>query len=555
MQSIDAAIVGPGLRLMESADTIIVGAGSAGCVLAARLGEDALRRILVLEAGGQDKDWLLHLPIGFGKVWRAERYNWSYVSEPEPQLDGRRIFHPRGRVVGGSSSINVMAYVRCHRNDYDRWPQLGMKGWSFADVLPYFKRAESFADGGDAFHGDAGPLQTRRNRVEDPVFDAFLAAGAALGYPANDDYNGSDQAGFGRLQHTIGKGRRSSAATAYLRPAMRRGNIRLEVDAQVSRVVFEGNRAIGVEYLQHGTRRIVRAEREIILAGGAINSPQLLMLSGIGPGDRLREHGIDVRVDVPGVGDNLWDHPLVYTEYEGAAPTDFHRQLRFDRLALSLVQGALLGTGFATRMPATGTGFVRSAPDREIPDLQFYCRNGVLASREWFPLIQRPAPDGFALLYCHLRPQSRGSVTLASADPFARARIVNNFLATDYDVRAMREGMRLTQAMAATPEFVKLIRRRLMPKAALHDDDEIDAFVRQAMTTIYHPAGTCKIGIDLMAVVDPEFRVRGVDGLRVIDASVLPEPIGGNLNAPVIMLAEKASDILRGRPPLPPADL
>jgi choline dehydrogenase-like flavoprotein len=536
-------------------DTIIVGAGSAGCVLAARLGEDASRRILVLEAGGPDKNWLLHLPIGFGKVWRAERFNWSYQSEPEPHLDGRRIFHPRGRVVGGSSSINVMAYVRCHPNDYDRWPQLGMPGWSFADVLPYFKRAESFADGGDEFHGGDGPLQTRRNRVQDPVFDAFMAAGAALGYSANDDYNGAEQEGFGRLQHTIGNGRRSSAARAYLHPALRRGNIRLEVEAQVTRVVFEGGRAVGVEYVQRGTRHMVRADREIILAGGAINSPQLLMLSGIGPGDRLREHGIDVRVDLPGVGDNLWDHPLIYTEYEGTVQSDFHRQLRLDRIALSLVQAALFGTGFATRLPSTGTAFVRSTPDLEIPDLQFYCRNGVLASREWFPFIQRPGPDGFALLFCHLRPQSRGSVTLASADPLARARIINNFLATDYDVRAMREGMRMAQAMAATPGFAKLIRANLTPKVTLRSDDEIDAFVRQAMTTIYHPAGTCKIGVDRMSVVDPEFRVRGVEGLRVIDASVLPEPIGGNLNAPVLMLAEKASDILRGRAPLPPADL
>ncbi len=541
---------------MTSYDTIIVGAGSAGCVLAARLGEDSARKILVLEAGGEDKHWLLHLPLGVGKVWNDPRWNWSYVSEPEPHLDNRRIDHPRGKVVGGSSSINILAYVRCHRLDYDRLPQMGLKGWSYADVLPYFKRSEGFDEGGTPYRGDSGPLKTRKNMTEDPVYDAFIGAAPELGYSVNDDYNAAEQTGFGRLQHTIGNGMRSSAAVAYLRPAMKRGNITLITRAHASKILFDGPRAIGVEYVKDGQRHEARADGEVILSGGAFNSPQLLLQSGIGPAAELRECGIEPRVDLKGVGKNLWNHPVLATQWLRAGQSTFHRGLRLDRLLPSLAQAYFFGTGFATRVPAMGTAFTKSAPDLEAPDLQYFCGGGGFRAREWFPILHPPMPDLFGLTYCHLRPDSRGELKLASGDALAPPRIFNNFLATDYDRRAMREGLKFAlRAVEETKAFAGLAKRRVLPGPEIQSDIEMDAYIRANMATIHHPAGTCKIGIDTMAVVDPEFRVRGAERLRIVDASVMPDPIGGNLNAPVIMIAEKASDKIRGKAPLSPEEI
>ena len=536
---------------MARYDTIIIGAGSAGCVLAARLGEDPQRRILLLEAGGEDKHWLIHLPLGVGRVWNDPRWNWSYVSEPEPHLDNRRIDHPRGKVVGGSSSINIMAYVRCHRLDYDRLPQMGLKGWSYAEVLPYFKRSEAFEDGASPHRGGDGPLKTRKNLMDDPVYDAFTAVAGELGYTLNEDYNGAEQLGFGRLQHTIGNGRRASASVAYLRPAMKRGNITLVTKAHATRILFEGPRAIGIEYVHEGKREMAHAESEIILSGGAFNSPQLLLLSGIGPADELRAAGIEPRVDLKGVGKNMWNHPVLATQWLRAEHGTFHRGLRLDRLIPSLVQAYVFGTGFATRVPAMGTAFTKSAPDLEAPDLQYFCGGGGFLAREWFPLVRPPKPDLFGLTYCHLRPESRGQLLLAGGDPLAPPRIFNNFLSTDYDRRAMREGLKFAlRAVEQTKAFAGLAARRVLPGPGVNSEGEMDAYIRANTATIHHPAGTCKIGSDMMAVVDPEFRVRGTEGLRVIDASIMPDPIGGNLNAPVIMIAEKASDMIRGKPPL-----
>ena len=537
---------------MTNFDTIIVGAGSAGCVLAARLGEDRTRRILVLEAGGEDKHWLIHLPLGVGKVWNDPRWNWSYLSEPEPNLDNRRIEHPRGKVVGGSSSINIMAYVRCHRLDYDRLPQMGLKGWSFADVLPYFKKSESFDEGGNLYRGDSGPLKTRKNLTDDAVYDAFTAAAPELGYRLNDDYNAGEQIGFGRLQHTIGNGKRSSAAVAYLRPAMTRGNITLITGAQATRVLFEGTRAVGIEYAKDGQKYEVRAQDEVILSGGAFNSPQLLLLSGIGPADELRAQGIEPRVDLKGVGKNLWNHPVLATQWLRNEHGTFHKGLRLDRLLPSLLQAYLFGTGFATRVPAMGTAFTKSTPDLEAPDLQYFCGAGGFKAREWFPVLRPPTPDVFGLTYCHLRPESRGELLLGSADALAPPRIFNNFFATEYDRSAMREGLKFAlRAVEETKAFAGLAQRRVLPGSDVNTDTEMDSYIRANAATIHHPAGTCKIGVDEMAVIDPDFRVRGTDHLRVIDASIMPDPIGGNLNAPVIMIAEKAADFIRGRAPLP----
>ena len=390
---------------MESWDTIIVGAGSAGCVLAARLGEDPQRRILLLEAGGDDDHWLIHLPLGVGKVWNNPRWNWDYTGEAEPHVDNRRIYHPRGKVVGGSSSINIMAYVRCHRFDYDRLPQLGLKGWSYADVLPYFKRAESFAEGGNLHRGGSGPLKTRKNPAQDQVYDAFIAAAPELGYAANDDYNAADQAGFGRLQHTIGDGRRCSAAVAYLRPALKHGNITLVTRAHATRILLDGRRAAGIEYVQDGQRREARSEGEIILSGGAYNSPQLLLLSGIGPADELRAHGIEARVDLKGVGKNLWDHPMVATQWLRAQEGSFHRGLRLDRLIPSMAQAYLFGTGFATRLPGIGTAFIKSEPRPRSarPAIFLRCRRAPRAR-----MVSAPASSGARCVRSDLLPPAAG---------------------------------------------------------------------------------------------------------------------------------------------------
>ncbi len=532
-------------------ETIIVGAGSAGCVLAARLGEDTARRILVLEAGGPDRNPLIHIPLGVGKIWDNPRYNWNYHGAPEPHLDDRSIFHPRGKVVGGSSSINIMAYVRCHRFDFDRLAQLGLPGWSYSECLPYFKRSEGLEGGGDDFRGDQGPLKTRRNPASDEVFEAFIRAAPELGYAPNDDYNGAGQEGFSKMQHTIGNGRRCSAAVGYLRPAMRKNkNIELKTRAQVTRILFEGRRAVGVAYLKGGREHQVRAE-EVILAGGAYNSPQLLLLSGIGPAGELSDLGIEPHLDLPGVGKNLWDHPSLSTLHARKDKASFLDNLRWDRLSVSMLQAWFLRSGFATQLPGNGTAFIRSGPDQELPDLQAYCGSGGYQSRPWFPGIAKRGADLISLLFCHVREQSRGAVTLTSTDGLAKVRIVNNFLSTEYDRRAMREGVKFCAALAASKAFEDYAGARILPDPEVKTDAEIDAFVRANMITIYHPAGTCKAGSDPLAVVDPEFRVHGTEGLRVIDASIFPEPLGGNINAPVIMMAEKASDIIQGKPPLP----
>lgn len=531
-------------------DTIIIGAGSAGCVLANRLGEDAAKSILVLEAGGSDRHWVIRVPIGVAKVWNAERFNWAYQSEPEPHVDNRSIYHPRGKIVGGSSSINMMAYVRGHRRDFDRWRQLGLAGWSYAEVLPYFKRAESWEGGGNAYRGGNGPLRVRKGKAQDAIFSALLAAAPELGYRVNDDYNGAEQEGFARVQFTAADGRRYSAARAYLHPAIARGNVALETQALVTRLLFEGGRAVGVEYQQYGNRREARAS-EIILAGGAINSPQLLLLSGIGPAEELRQLGITPRVDLPGVGKNLQDHTAIRLAYARQTPSRIAAELRLDRLTLSMLRAIFLGTGFAADPPGGMTAFVKSAPEQDIPDLQLFCSNASLWSREWFPGWRRPAPDGFTLRACHLRPESRGAVTLASSDPTAKARVLNNFLSTDADRRALRSAFKIIRQIAASRPFAPIVASELVPGAQVQGDAEIDAYIRQTMDTVYHPVGTCRMGHDDRAVVGTDFRVRGVEGLRVVDASVMPDLTGGNINAVVMMVAEKASDAIRGRAPLP----
>ena len=534
----------------QTFDYIVVGAGSAGCVLTHRLSEDSSNRVLTLEAGDRDKSFMIHMPLGVGQVWHDPKYNWSYESEPEPHADNRRLFHPRGKVLGGSSSINMMAYVRGNHADYDRWRQKGMAGWSFDDLLPYFKRAEGFQDRKDPYHGSSGPWKIRTTDADDPIFDTFFNAVDQAGYHKTPDYNGASQEGFARLQVNAVNGRRQSAAVAYLRPAMKRSNVDVQVKAFVNRVLIENGRATGIEYTQNGRTVTVRAEKEVILSGGAINSPQVLMLSGVGPGAHLSEMGVDVLRDLPGVGNDLQDHPAIGVEYFYEGNSKFHRDLRLDRLAFHVARVRLFGTGMAASPPSSLTGYVKSRPDLEIPDIQMFFRPMSMSAKQWFPGVLSAAEQTYAFRACHLRPESRGRVWLRSTDPQDPVRILNNFLSTDEDRRVLRESFRIMRDLGTQPAFDGVRGAEFSPGDQVNsdDDDAVDAYIRETLSTVFHPTSTCRMGIDDSAVVDSELKVRGIDALRVVDASIMPDIVGGNLNATVIMTAEKASDIILGRP-------
>jgi 4-pyridoxate dehydrogenase len=522
-------------------DIIIVGAGSAGCTLANRLSEEGAGRVLVLEAGGWDRDPLIRLPLGWGRILQERRHDWGYDSEPIPSAGNRRLECMRGKVVGGSSSINAMAYVRGHRADYDRWAANGAAGWSYADVLPYFRRQESWEGGASAYRGHAGPLATRRSQYQDPLVEAYIAAAVAAGHPHNDDYNAAEQHGIGRMQMTIRGGRRESAATAYLRPAL----------AQVTKIVLEGARAVGVEYIQDGKRRTAHAEREVILSGGTINSPQLLMLSGIGAPEELAARDIAVQVPLPGVGKNLQDHVAALLLYGRKTPGPVHRNMRVDRLAVELARAYLFGTGFAADLPGGITAFLKTDASAQIPDTQLLFIAGPLGAAPYLPF--RPGfADSFACRIVLLRPESRGSVVLSSSDPLAHPRIHQSLLATDRDWATMRAAVDLFRAIAREPVLAPFVAHELGPLADVATDEQLETFVRTTAVTAHHPAGTCRMGpaTDPTAVVDGALRVHGTHGLRVVDASVFPDLVGGNINAAVIMIAEKAADMIRGGAPL-----
>jgi 4-pyridoxate dehydrogenase len=534
-----------------SYDYVIVGGGSAGCVLANRLSEDGAASVLLIEAGGRDLHPYIHIPLGMGKMHERDMFNWGYRTEPEPNMNGREIEAMRGKVLGGSSSINVMAYTRGNRGDYDRWAQKGALGWSYADVLPYFKRCETWEGGENPWRGGAGPVGTEFAKTTDPVYDAWLDAARAAGFPVTDDYNGRQQEGFGRGQYTIRGGYRSSAATAYLRPAKSRPNLDVVTGALATRVLMQGTRATGVEYIK-GIRETVRvnADREVILAGGAFNTPPLLMLSGIGPADHLRATGIKPVVDLP-VGKNLQDHLAVIIFFERLNESVFRHDMRFDRMAVSMLRAYFFGTGPGTVVPGGLHAFVKTRPELAVPDIEFMFRGAPADTHLWFPGIRPAYVDGYGIRPTLLHPDSRGEILLRSGDPREAPRIAYNFFSAPNDLPRLREGFKRAREVAYQAPMDAYRGRETSPGDAVKTDAEIDAFIRRTAITAHHPCGTCAMGTTPDTVTDPELRVRGVEHLRVVDASVMPDLVSAHINACVLMIAEKASDMIRKRTPLP----
>lgn len=532
------------------ADYVIVGAGSAGCALAYRLSESGAS-VLVVEYGGSDAGPLIQMPGALSFPMNMKRYDWGYWSEPEPHLGGRRLACPRGKVIGGSSSINGMVYVRGHAKDFDAWEAMGASGWSYADVLPYYKRMETWdpaGHGGDAsWRGRDGPLHVTRGKRDNPLVQAFVQAGRQAGYQLTDDYNGQQQEGFGPMEHTIHKGARWSAAKAYLRPALQRKNCNL-IRGLAQKIVFSGRRAVGVELLAGGGLKTVRAKREVILASSSINSPKLLMLSGIGPAAHLAAHGIEIVADRPGVGQNLQDHLEVYIQMAASQPVSLFKYWNVFGKAWVGLQWALTRGGPGASNQFESAGFIRSAVGVEYPDLQFH----------FLPIAVRydgkaaSEGHGFQAHIGPMRSPSRGAVTLRSAKPEDSPKITFNYMSTEKDWIDFRRGIRLTREIFAQEAFRPFVKHEIQPGFELQTDAQIDEFIRAHAESAYHPCGTCKMGAvdDPLAVVDPQTNVIGVKGLRVVDSSIFPQITNGNLNGPSIMVGEKASDLILGKTPL-----
>ena len=522
-------------------DYVVVGAGSAGCVLANRLSADGGHSVLLLEAGPKDNNLWIHVPLGYGRLFKEKTVNWMYQTEPEPGLDGRTIFQPRGKVLGGSSSINGLLYVRGQHEDYDRWRQHGNSGWGFDDVLPYFKKAENQERGADDFHGAGGPLPVSDLVHADPLSAAFIAAAAETGIPVNPDFNGASQEGAGFFQTTTRRGRRASTAVAYLRPARGRENLHVETSALAQRILFDRHRADAIEFRQAGVLRTARARKEILVSSGAYNSPQLLQLSGVGPAGLLRKHGIDVVLDAPGVGHDLQDHMQVRVVMRCTQSITLNDVVNSPvRRILAGARYAAFRNGPLTIAAGTSGAFFKTSPRLATPDIQIH----------FLPFSTDKMGErlhsfsGFSASICQLRPESRGSLRIRSADPTVAPEIRINYLSTEVDRTANVEGLKVLRRILQAPALRPYVMEEVDPGAKVSTDEELLAHCRRRGSTIYHPTSTCRMGNDPLAVVDQRLKVRGIEGLRVVDGSVMPDLVSGNTNAPIVMIAEKASDMI-----------
>jgi choline dehydrogenase len=526
-------------------DYVVVGAGSAGCVVASRLSENPNHRVVLLEAGGARRHPYMRMPLAFYALLEDPSLQWPLVSGPEPYAADRVIPVNRGKVLGGTGAINGMTYARGDPGDYDNWAAAGATGWSYAEVLPYFKKSESNWRGETPYHGGSGPLSVSLGEVAwDPFFPAFMEAAKKLGEKINDDYCGADTGGFSRVEFTTHKGHRASTYQQFLVPAMSRPNLRVESRAQARRILIEGDRAVGVEYEQAGVLTQIRAEREVILCGGAYHSPHLLMLSGIGAPDELKKAGITPVHDLPGVGRNLQDHVGTGIVYAASQPITFEKELRYDRAVLSVLRWWLTGTGPMTQIPLTCWAFRKTSPELARADIQFFFSPVALNARLWFPGIRKGAGHIVTARNCLRYPASRGSVRLKSANPEDAPVVVSNMLQEPQDMKSLIGALRQTRELMSTEPLAGLVEKERMPGAAKTSDADLEGFLRQNARLACHPVGTCAMGSGEQAVLDARLRVRGLEGLRVADASVMPSIVGGNLNAPIIMIAEKAADML-----------